>query len=177
MQQDRTTHRGMLRRIIAIMSCLLVIIAVSIFLSDLGFPNRLPQEHPDGLTYQEVQEAIEELTIQPVLPTWYPKGTVLEKMVITDLIDSTNINIAFTMNGMEFNLVVQVFHSVPIGTTNYEKNPGPIEIYYVEQIPHYIIPNMSHTYAVWKNGNTENMLYGPALNAENIKKMIDSIYR
>lgn len=177
MQQDRTTHKRMIRRVIAVMGCLLVVVAGSMSLSNLGFPNRLPQEHPDGLTYEEVQETIEELTLQPILPNWYPKGTVLEKMEITDMIDRTNVNISFTVDGLEFYLVAKVFHTEPIGHASYEKDPGPIEIYYVDQISHYILPNMGQISVVWKNGNTENMLYGPALTEEIIKKMIDSIYK
>lgn len=174
--------RKALRRALVIMVVLCLMVGATKWTGPdflFRFQGGLPEEHPGGLTYQEVQETVEQLTIQPVLPNWYPKGTVLEHMEIYDTLDGTYVDIAFTVEEMEFFLGVQVFQSAPIGTKNYEKDPGPVEIYYIEEIPHHIFTNMGDIVVVWKNGNTENSLRGNAFQTEDIaiaKRMIDSIY-
>ena len=66
-----------------VISALVVILLIA-FVA-LRHQGTLPQENPNGVTFQEVRETIETLTIQPVLPNRYPKGTVLEDMMLTEL--------------------------------------------------------------------------------------------
>lgn len=140
-----------------------------------GTQNSLPQERPGGVTYKEVQETVEGLTIQHVLPNWYPEGTVLEELAVNEMFDGTNVNVSFSLKDKEFSLNIDVYDLEPIGTTKYEKNEGPVEAYYVNRVPHYIMGNMDKHIVVWKNGNTENFIQGD-LTVEELKLMIDSIY-
>ena len=133
-----------------------------------------PQEHPNGITFEEVRETIENLTIQPVLPNRYPKGTVLEDMILTELYNGTGVDVVFSLKGNSFVFSCSIYDG-PHGTGYYEKNSVDIEVYYVNQIPHYIFPNMDRFMAVWQNGNTENLLCGDLTESE-IKGIIDSIY-
>lgn len=135
----------------------------------------LPQEHPGGVTYAEVQETIAQLTIQPVLPNWYPEGTVLEELAVNEMFGGTNVNVSFSLKDEEFSLNIEVYDLEQIGTTKYEKNEGPVETYYVNRIPHYIMGNMEKHIVAWQNGNTENSIQGD-LTVEELKMMIDSIY-
>lgn len=138
--------------------------------------NNLPQERPGAVTYAEVQEAVAQLTIQPVLPNWYPEGTVLEDLEVSEMFDGTKVNVSFSLKDKEFSLNITVYSLEPIGTTKYEKNEGPVETYYANRIPHYIMGNMDRYTAAWQNGNTENSIYGD-LTVKELKRMIDSIYR
>ena len=137
--------------------------------------NSLPQERPGAVTYEEVQETVAQLTIQPVLPNWYPEGTVLEELAVNEMVDGTNVNVSFSLKDKEFSLNIEVYDLEQIGTTKYEKNEGPVETYYVNRIPHYIMGNMEKHIVAWQNGNTENSIQG-SLTVEELKMMIDSIY-
>lgn len=140
-----------------------------------GTQNSLPQERPGGVTYKEVQETVEGLTIQHVLPNWYPEGTVLEEMEINDLLNGTSVDVLFSLGEDVFSLSISVYDTKQEGTAQYEKNEGPVEAYYVNRVPHYIMGNMDKYIVVWKNGNTENFIQG-GLTVEELKLMIDSIY-
>lgn len=138
--------------------------------------NNLPQERPGAVTYAEVQKTVTQLTIQPVLPNWYPEGTVLEDLEVSEMFDGTNVNVSFSLKDKEFSLNITVYSLEPIGTTKYEKNEGPVETYYANHIPHYFMGNMEKHIVTWQNGNTENSIRG-SLTEEELKQMIDSIYR
>lgn len=140
-----------------------------------GAQSGLPQEHPGGVTYKEVQETVEGLTIQHVLPNWYPEGTVLEEMEINDLLNGTSVDVLFSLGEDVFSLSISVYDTKQEGTAQYEKNEGYVEPYYVNHVPHYIMENMGRRTAAWQNGNTENAIQGD-LTVEELKQMIDSIY-
>lgn len=135
-----------------------------------------PQERPGAVTYAEVQETVGQLTDIPVLPAWYPEGTVLEQLTVNERFSGTSINVSFSLRDQVFALIVTVYDSEQIGTTKYEKNEGYVEPYYVNGIPHYIMGNMERYSVAWQNGNTENSIQGD-LTVEELKQMIDSIYR
>ena len=135
-----------------------------------------PKERPGAVTYAEVQETVGQLTDIPVLPAWYPEGTVLEQLTVNERFSGTSINVSFSLRDQVFALIVTVYDSEQIGTTKYEKNEGYVEPYYVNGIPHYIMGNMERYSVAWQNGNTENSIQGD-LTVEELKQMIDSIYR
>ena len=135
----------------------------------------VPQERPGGVTYEEVQETVAQLTIQPVLPSWYPEGTVLEGMETNDLLNGTSVDIQFSRGEDAFCLSIIAYLAERSGVTQYEKNAGDVEEYSVSRINHYIMENMDSYAAVWQNGETENAIHGD-LTVEELKLMIDSIY-
>lgn len=135
----------------------------------------LPQENPGGVTYAEIRETVEALTRQPVLPQWYPPGTVLEEIEMDEILDETSISILFSLREDTFILHLDIYNGEPAGNTMYEKSPGDVDIYYADHIPHYIMKNMERRTAVWRNGNTENAICGD-LTANELQTMIDSIY-
>lgn len=135
----------------------------------------LPQERPGAVTYAEVQETVTQLTIQPVLPAWYPEGTMLEEMEINDLLNGTSVDVLFSLGEDVFSLSISVYDTKQEGTAQYEKNEGYVEPYYVNHVPHYIMENMGRRTVAWQNGNTENAIQGD-LTVEELKQMIDSIY-
>ncbi len=134
-----------------------------------------PQERPGAVTYEEVQNTLAQLTDLPVLPTWYPEGTVLEKMEVNDLLNGTGVDVLFSLGEDIFSLSISVYDSKQEGITQYEKEEGYVEPYYVNHIPHYIMGNIGRYTVVWQNGNTENAIQGD-LTVEELKQMIDSIY-
>lgn len=138
--------------------------------------NDLPQENPGSVTYAEVQETVAALTQQPVLPQWYPLGTTLEEMTVEETLEETSVYILFSLRGDTFALHIEIYHGEQSGTALYEKSPGDVETYYVGHIPHYLMKNMDRQTAVWRNGNTENMIHGD-LSANELQTMIDSIYQ
>ncbi len=128
------------------------------------------------VVYQQVEEAVADLTDRPVLPTWYPEGSLLTRVEENPMDDGYMLLAAFSLNGEEFHICVTAYNSEEeMDTANYEKNEGSPEEYYVNGIPHYIMGNMARNVAIWRNGNVECSIQG-FLTVDQLKQMIDSIY-
>ena len=128
------------------------------------------------VVYQQVEEAVADLTDRPVLPTWYPEGSLLTRVEENPMDDGYMLLAAFSLNGEEFHICVTAYNSEEeMDTANYEKNEGSPEEYYVTGIPHYIMGNMARNVAIWRNGNVECSIQG-FLTVDQLKQMIDSIY-
>lgn len=128
------------------------------------------------VVYQQVEEAVADLTDRPVLPTWYPEGSLLTRVEENPMDDGYMLLAAFSLNGEEFHICVTAYNSEEeMDTANYEKNEGSPEEYYVNGIPHYIMGNMARNVAIWRNGTVECSIQG-FLTVEQLKQMIDSIY-
>ncbi|HIY33190.1 MAG TPA: DUF4367 domain-containing protein [Candidatus Evtepia faecavium] len=128
------------------------------------------------VVYQQVEEAVADLTDRPVLPTWYPEGSLLTRVEENPMDDGYMLLAAFSLNGEEFHICVTAYNSEEeMDTANYEKNEGSPEEYYVNGIPHYIMGNMARNVAIWRNGTVECSIQG-FLTVDQLKQMIDSIY-
>lgn len=126
--------------------------------------------------YLQIEEAVAQITDQPVLPTWYPEGSSIIRVEENPAEDSNNITVDFFLEGKEFLLSITAYDTEEnMGNRKYQKNDGPPEEYYVNGIPHYIMGNMDRNVAVWRNGTTECEISG-FLSVDEIKQMIDSIY-
>lgn len=130
----------------------------------------------DSSEYQNLETIISTWTDLPVLPTWYPSGTELQKVETSSLPDSENVTALFSVNEESLILTITVYDAVPeYRDSMYQKDEGSPEEYYVNQIPHYLYDNMGRSGAAWWNENVECVIHGE-LNKEQIKQMIDSIY-
>lgn len=128
------------------------------------------------VVYQQVEEAVADLTDRPVLPTWYPEGSLLTRVEENPMDDGYNFTLVFSWNDTEFMVSVTVYNSeADMDILNYEKNEGSPEEYYVTGIPHYIMGNMARNVAIWRNGTVECSIQG-FLTVDQLKQMIDSIY-
>lgn len=116
------------------------------------------------------------LTDRPVLPTWYPEGSLLTRVEENPMDDGYMLLAAFSLNGEEFHICVTVYNTEEeMDTANYEKNEGSPEEYPVHGITHYIMGNMARNLAVWRNGPVECSIQG-FLTVNQLEQMIDSIY-
>ncbi len=128
------------------------------------------------VVYQQVEEAVADLTDRPVLPTWYPEGSLLTRVEENPMDDGYNFTLVFSWNDTEFMVSVTVYNlEADMDTLNYEKNEGSPEEYYVNGIPHYIMGNMARNSAVWRNDTAECSIRG-FLTTDQLKQIIDSIY-
>lgn len=128
------------------------------------------------VVYQQVEEAVADLTDRPVLPTWYPEGSLLTRVEENPMDDGYNFTLVFSWNDTEFMVSVTVYNSeADMDILNYEKSEGSPEEYYVTGIPHYIMGNMARNVAIWRNGTVECSIQG-FLTVDQLKQMIDSIY-
>lgn len=128
------------------------------------------------VVYQQVEEAVADLTDRPVLPTWYPEGSLLTRVEENPMDDGYNFTLVFSWNDTEFMVSVTVYNSeADMDTLNYEKNEGSPEEYYASGVPHYIMGNMARNVAIWRNGTVECSIQG-FLTVDQLKQMIDSIY-
>ena len=128
------------------------------------------------VVYQQVEEAVADLTDRPVLPTWYPEGSLLTRVEENPMDDGYMLLAAFSLNGEEFHICVTVYNTEEeMDTANYEKNEGSPEEYPVHGITHYIMGNMARNLAVWRNGPVECSIQG-FLTVNQLEHMIDSIY-
>ena len=141
---------------------------------------RIPALMRDGLIYVVTTarrlRAVADLTDRPVLPTWYPEGSLLTRVEENPMDDGYYLVLVFSLNGNEFSVAVTVYDSEKeMDIRNYEKNEGSPEEYSVHGIPHYIMGNMARNVAIWRNGNVECSIQG-FLTVDQLKQMIDSIY-
>lgn len=126
--------------------------------------------------YPQVQAAVASLTDRPVLPTWYPEGSLLTRVEENPMDDGYMLLAAFSLNGEEFHICVTVYNTEEeMDVRNYEKNEGMPEEYPVHGITHYIMGNMARNVAIWRNGNVECSIQG-FLTVDQLEQMIDSIY-
>ena len=58
--------------------------------------------------YPQVQAAVASLTDRPVLPTWYPEGSLLTRVEENPMDDGYMLLAAFSLNGEEFHICVTV---------------------------------------------------------------------
>ena len=128
------------------------------------------------VVYQQVEEAVADLTDRPVLPTWYPEGSLLTRVEENPMDDGYNFTLVFSWDDTEFMVSVTVYNSeADMDILNYEKNEDSPEEYYVNGIPHYIMGNMARNSAVWRNDTAECSIRG-FLTTDQLKQIIDSIY-
>lgn len=72
--------------------------------------------------YPQVQAAVASLTDRPVLPTWYPEGSLLTRVEENPMDDGYMLLAAFSLNGEEFHICVTVYNTEEeMDTANYEK--------------------------------------------------------
>lgn len=129
-----------------------------------------------SIPYQEVQEIVAAQTDLPVLPTWYPEGTEVELLEVTELSDRCLIDVLFYFDDAEFTFSITVYDSIPEDPgTVYEKNPGAPVDYYTNGIHHYFYMNMERVGVAWWNQNAECLIIGE-ITHETLKRMVDSMY-
>ena len=63
------------------------------------------------VVYQQVEEAVADLTDRPVLPTWYPEGSLLTRVEENPMDDGYMLLAAFSLNGEEFHICVTAYNS------------------------------------------------------------------
>ncbi len=129
-----------------------------------------------NVVYQQVEETISNLSEQPVLPTWYPKGSSVIRVEENQMDDGCNFMIVFALNGEEYLLTAGIYDNASeLPLYEYEKNDVVVEEYYTNNIPHYIMSNMERNTVAWRNKNAECSIQG-FLSIDTLKQMIDSIY-
>lgn len=139
-------------------------------------PDELSVSRLDSADYDQMKSKVATLTDLPVLPTRYPAGADLMQIEDNPAFMSEGVTFVFSSPRGGFSISVNVFHSASENSSGqYEKNPGPLEEYYVGGIPHYIAKNIDTYTAVWRNENLECSIQGD-LSIDQLKAMIDSIY-
>ena len=128
------------------------------------------------VVYQQVEEAVADLADRPVLPTWYPEGSLLTRVEENPMDNGYDLTLVFSLDGTEFTVFITFYDSeTDMDTRNYEKNEGSPEQYTVHGVSHYIMGNMERNSAVWRNGTVECGIQG-ILTEKQLKQMIDSVY-
>ena len=128
------------------------------------------------VVYQQVEEAVADLTDRPVLPTWYPEGSQLTRVEENLMDDGYDLTLVFSLDGTEFTISFTFYNSKgDMDIRNYEKNEGSPEPYTIHGISHYIMGNMERNSVIWRNGTVECGIQG-ILTEKQLKQMIDSIY-
>lgn len=129
-----------------------------------------------SIPYQDVQEVVAAQTDLPVLPTWYPEGTEVEQIEVSELFDQTAIDVLFRFQESTFIFSITVYDSIPESPDAvYEKNDGSPEDYYFNGIHHFFYMNTDRVCVAWWNKNAECSIRGE-VSHETLKQMVDSIY-
>lgn len=126
--------------------------------------------------YQTVQEAFDRCGITIPAPSWYPKGTVLDKDIdVLESLEDTAITCNFTCGGNSFVIVVQQYHeSNRVPAYTFEKDIIDAEEYPSNGRLFYIVSNLQESYAVYSDEQIVILISGN-LPLEFLKQIIDSI--
>lgn len=127
----------------------------------------------DNPDLQKVYEKTKELGMQEnFVPTWLPEKFVLKSIENIPVKDGKKIVAHFT-DGKDN--VVLSFAVLSDGTFYYEKEEESAEIYEIEGIVHYIVPNQKSISAVWFRNNCECVI-STSLEKGELLQMLNSIY-
>lgn len=133
----------------------------------------VPSEDMTGIL--DLQSALDEYGItEKLAPTYIPDGYEQSEFYV----DTSNTCTLFTSvldNGNDL-IIIQIRHYFAIrNRADYEKDGADPEVYFVNDIAHYIMTNMGDYHSVWSNGLYEISISG-VKTKEDLTKMIDSIY-
>lgn len=113
----------------------------------------------------------------PGVPTWVPEGTVAkENISVVEGPDRIIIRCGYEAEDAEFTIRIVIYDTVPENYTSvYQKDDSEMQVYEVNEVPHYLMDNNGQSSAAWTSGNLEGHIQGD-ISLDNLKKMIDSIY-
>ena len=113
---------------------------------------------------------------EKVIPSWIPDAYTLEESSIKHMQRYTKIRATFVNDTKEFTFTIRAYSAIEdASNVIIEKSDEPVEVYVVNDIPHYIFSNLDIRNASWIN-NTVHCLISGDVSEEEIKTMIDSIY-
>lgn len=126
--------------------------------------------------YQTVQEAFDRCGITIPAPSWYPKGTVLDKDI--DVLDNAKGTIAtcdFICGSNWFKILVQqCYEDDYVSDYTFEKDISDAKEYPSNGRLFYVVSNLQESYAVYSDDQTVMLISGD-LPLETLKRIIDSI--
>ena len=127
--------------------------------------------------YNALRLAITDRTDIPVVPKWFPEGTVLSDDIrIVERLDGVRVQGTCTYAEGEFTIRVQIYDALPEEYTGtYQKDDESLIEYDANGITHYLMNNGNTCSAAWTNHNVEVHIQGD-LEIEDLEKMIHSIY-
>ena len=112
------------------------------------------------------------------IPNWTPVGSKEGcEVSVQERKDRIIIRQSFLVEEDEFTIRIIIHDTIPeTYTTEYQKDDeNAVTEYEARGITHYIVSNNDTSGVFWTNDNIEGFIQG-ALSAENLERMVDSIY-
>ena len=138
--------------------------------------------NPNGLIdseiYYNIDEAIEDITPRPILPSAIPAGYTLEYVERIDLGKKVQLSVVYLNQDKELiiNLNINKDYNEDINYNSLiEKDASEVEIYIKNNIEHYIMKNYDNIQGVWVYNSTVYLTIGE-ISLEETKNLIDSVY-
>lgn len=137
----------------------------------------VPPELSDGeVAYSSLQEALDAYSVTvPLAPKWIPEEYSFVEAVVNNVEDEIAIFATYMSDENVIDVTIMKHTTDSFATV--EKDAGTPETYRAGGINHYIFENLGYTEASWINEEYECLLSGNDLSVNQLKKIIDSIYR
>lgn len=126
--------------------------------------------------YSSLQEALDAYGIQEKLvPTWIPEDYELQTVEVTE-IPEMNCFTATYQNEDKY-ITIKVNNIYDGNYITFEKNDSVVEVIEIDRIEHYIMSNTKNDKVAWHNGNNECFIVSSSVSRDELKKMVQSIYK
>lgn len=146
----------------------------------------VPTSHePDGSgSYISLQDALDAYGIAAdVAPKWIPKGYYAESVTAQTTNFGAKFSATYISTGEDYGtgagegIYVEVsFYESGHNPAHVPKDEDNPEVYEVNDVEHYIMPNAGDLVAVWQHTGCECLIGGSSISLGDLKTMIDSIY-
>ena len=178
--------RGFLRVVMTAAAMIVIIVAVTLTASAMGFnlwswvpiwtdsTFRFVPEGSESATSLDIPEALKQLGIkEPLFPTWIPEGFVLDEQQIQ--MDEPVLFHSSYFRGDKALMITIRSISQTSQSAIIEKDSDDFEIYTTHNTDHYIFKNFDQTVSSWQSINYYVKVSGD-ISVDEMKRIIDSVY-
>lgn len=123
--------------------------------------------------YASLAETLDQMGLDPnLVPTWVPKGYVLENIDVEETPFQRNIIALYQKGAESMNICIRSY--IESDPEKVEINENLVEVYTIDNVEYYIFNNHNQLRALWLNGSYECCISGDT-SIEELKAMIESI--
>lgn len=132
-----------------------------------------PLEEDETASYETLEEAIDAFGITaPIAPTWIPERFTLVEVTALNRANGIYIYADYTCDDGYFQ--IQYKETTDFNLYGLEKE-ADLKLYSIQEIDHYLMPDLERWKAYWRNGELECFLAG-TVSEQELKDIMDSIY-
>lgn len=133
---------------------------------------------PPRTQYLSFEAALEDFGLPELLPSYIPEGYSFYQAERVDLVSWEDLSVLYT-NGEEQFLQFSYSRTAPdaVVSSIVEKDDTPVELYERDGVTYYFVSNLGYEPVNWKTDELTECRVGGFVSREELKAVIDSMYR